>query len=198
MQRFEPHYSSNTRTKPAVTPRQNASTMMRNDPSQGPLSRPPHQRRSVCAVPDWIGRPAGARALEGKRGAAVRVWSLTDRPHHAIGAPKSRCFRCVPSPPALSPLHFPRAPKSLQPLELRKATLARLLSRSTEGIQINEHLEHDDGGLVFEHACRLGLEGIVSKHKRSPYRSGSTEHWVKMKNPAAPAVTRVLEEDWRR
>ena len=43
-----------------------------------------------------------------------------------------------------------------QPLEQRKATLARLLSRSTEGIQINEHLEHDDGGLVFEHACRLG------------------------------------------
>jgi bifunctional non-homologous end joining protein LigD len=85
-----------------------------------------------------------------------------------------------------------------QPPERRKATLARLLSRSTEGIQINEHLEHDDGGLVFEHACRLGLEGIVSKHKRSPYRSGSTEHWVKMKNPAAPAVTRVLEEDWRR
>src|ERR1700730_15171752 len=85
VQRFEPHYSSNTRTEAAVTPKQNASTMMRNDPSQGPLSRPPHQRRSVCAVPDWIGRTPGARALEGKRGAAVRVWSLTDRPHHAIG-----------------------------------------------------------------------------------------------------------------
>ena len=83
-----------------------------------------------------------------------------------------------------------------QPLERRKATLARLLSRSTEGIQINEHLEHDDGGLVFEHACRLGLEGIVSKRKGSLYRSGRTADWMKAKNPKAPAVTRVLEEDW--
>jgi ATP-dependent DNA ligase len=48
---------------------------------------------------------------------------------------------------------------------------------------------------VFEHACRLELERIVSKHKRSPYRSGRTELWVKMKNPGAPAVRREAEED---
>jgi ATP-dependent DNA ligase len=41
-----------------------------------------------------------------------------------------------------------------QPLERRRATLARLLSRSPSGIQLNEHLEHDDGALVFEHACK--------------------------------------------
>ncbi len=41
-----------------------------------------------------------------------------------------------------------------QPLERRKAILARLLSRSTEGIQLNERLEHSDGALVFEHACK--------------------------------------------
>ena len=85
-----------------------------------------------------------------------------------------------------------------QPLERRKVTLARLLSRPTSGMQLNEHQEHDDGALVFEHACRLGLEGIVSKHKRSPYRSGRTETWVKMKNPGAPAVRREAEEDWAR
>jgi bifunctional non-homologous end joining protein LigD len=42
----------------------------------------------------------------------------------------------------------------------------------------------------------MGLEGIVSKHKRSPYRSGRTADWLKAKNPNAPAVTTLAEEDW--
>ena len=65
------------------------------------------------------------------------------------------------------------------------------------GVQLNEHLEHDDGGVVFRHACKLGLEGIVSKRKGSPYRSGRSPDWLKMKNPDAPAVKREAEEDWR-
>jgi hypothetical protein len=48
------------------------------------------------------------------------------------------------------------------------------------------------------HACQLGLEGIVSKRLGSPYRSGRSRHWVKSKNPAAPAVKREAEEDWGR
>ena len=75
-----------------------------------------------------------------------------------------------------------------EPLETRKATLASLLRG-------NEHLAHD-GELVFRHACKLGLEGIVSKRKDSPYRSGRSPDWLKMKNPAAPAVKREAEEDW--
>jgi bifunctional non-homologous end joining protein LigD len=47
-------------------------------------------------------------------------------------------------------------------------------------------------------ACKLGLEGIVSKRLGSPYRSGRSRHWVKSKNPAAPAVKREGEEDWAR
>jgi bifunctional non-homologous end joining protein LigD len=43
---------------------------------------------------------------------------------------------------------------------------------------------------VFDHACRLGLEGIVSKHREHPYRSGRSKNWLKVKNPAAPGVTR--------
>jgi ATP-dependent DNA ligase len=50
----------------------------------------------------------------------------------------------------------------------------------------------------FRHACKLGLEGIVSKRKDSPYRSGRSPDWLKMKNPAAPAVKREAEEDWVR
>jgi ATP-dependent DNA ligase len=62
-----------------------------------------------------------------------------------------------------------------------------------------EHLdEHEDGATVFRHACKLGLEGIVSKRKDSPYVSGRSRHWIKSKNPDAPAVKREAEEDWGR
>ena len=51
---------------------------------------------------------------------------------------------------------------------------------------------------VFEHACKLGLEGIVSKRRDSCYRSGRSADWIKSKNPKAPAVKREAEEDWGR
>jgi hypothetical protein len=44
--------------------------------------------------------------------------------------------------------------------------------------------------IVFRHACKMGLEGIVSKRLRPRYVSGRTCDWLKMKNPAAPAVKR--------
>jgi bifunctional non-homologous end joining protein LigD len=83
------------------------------------------------------------------------------------------------------------------PLEVRKATLASVLAKAGPGIRFNEHIE-GDGPSVFAHACKLGLEGVVSKRKDSPYRSGRSLHWLKMKNPAAPAVKREAEEDWGR
>jgi bifunctional non-homologous end joining protein LigD len=43
---------------------------------------------------------------------------------------------------------------------------------------------------VFAHACKMGLEGIVSKRKDSPYRSGRSPHWIKSKNPTAPAAVK--------
>jgi bifunctional non-homologous end joining protein LigD len=81
---------------------------------------------------------------------------------------------------------------------VRKATLTSVLAKAAPGLRLNEHLEHDDGEVVFRHACKLGLEGIVSKRKGSPYRSGRSPDWLKMKNPAAPAVKREAEEDWGR
>ena len=83
------------------------------------------------------------------------------------------------------------------PLEVRKATLASLIARAGAGIRLNEHIE-GDGPLVFRHACKLGLEGIVSKRKDSSYRSGRSPHWIKSKNPACAAVAREAEEDWGR
>jgi hypothetical protein len=63
---------------------------------------------------------------------------------------------------------------------------------------LNEHLEHPAGDVVFCHACKMGLEGIVSKRLGSRYRSGRSPDWLKFKNPEAPAVTREAEEDWGR
>ena len=51
---------------------------------------------------------------------------------------------------------------------------------------------------MFQHACKMGLEGIVSKWLGSTYRSGRSPDWLKFKNPEAPAVKREAEEDWGR
>jgi ATP-dependent DNA ligase len=71
------------------------------------------------------------------------------------------------------------------------------LSRSArpQSHPFNEHIE-GDGPTVFAHACKMGLEGIVSKRKDSAYRSGRSPDWLKMKNPEASAVKREAEEEW--
>ena len=84
-----------------------------------------------------------------------------------------------------------------QPIEIRKHLLAKLLKGSQLSVVLNEHFE-EDGASVYRAACHLGCEGIVSKRLGSPYRSGRSAHWVKVKNPIAPAVKREAEEDWGR
>jgi bifunctional non-homologous end joining protein LigD len=81
------------------------------------------------------------------------------------------------------------------PLTVRKTRLANVIGQAVPGVRLNEYIE-EDGPLVFEHACKLGLEGIVSKRKDSRYSSGRSPHWIKSKNPNAPAVKREVEEDW--
>jgi bifunctional non-homologous end joining protein LigD len=77
----------------------------------------------------------------------------------------------------------------------RRRLLARLVRKPQSGLVLNAVFEQE-GPLVFKHACLLGCEGIVSKRKDSRYRSGRSRHWLKCKNPAAPAVKREAEEDW--
>jgi ATP-dependent DNA ligase len=84
-----------------------------------------------------------------------------------------------------------------EPLETRKATLASLLRKPPPGIALCDHIE-GDGELVFRHACKMGLEGIVSKRRDSRYSSGASPNWVKSKNPASEAVRREATEDWER
>jgi hypothetical protein len=112
-----------------------------------------------------------------------------------------RFFGCLGSTPIAGPLT--RGEQELNgddlwgdPLAMRKATLERMLASAAPGIRFNEHLDHDDGPLVFHHACKLGLEGIVSKRRDSVYSSGRSAHWIKSKNPNAPATKRELEDDW--
>jgi bifunctional non-homologous end joining protein LigD len=71
------------------------------------------------------------------------------------------------------------------PLQVRKATLRSMLARTLD-LRFDEHIE-GDGPIVFAHACKMGLEGIVSKRKGSTYRSGRSPDWLKSKNPACEA-----------
>jgi bifunctional non-homologous end joining protein LigD len=81
-----------------------------------------------------------------------------------------------------------------RPLSLRerKKRLARVVDRRLAGIAMNDHTDAR-GELVFEEACRMGLEGIVSKRLSKPYQSGRSEHWLKIKNPDSPAMRRARE-----
>ncbi|MBM3563588.1 MAG: DNA ligase D [Alphaproteobacteria bacterium] len=63
----------------------------------------------------------------------------------------------------------------------RKGALASLLGGETsDRLHFSAHFE-DSGALVLSHACRLGLEGVVSKLRDSPYRSGRVKSWIKAK-----------------
>lgn len=65
------------------------------------------------------------------------------------------------------------------PLSARKAMLRRLVQAGGV-VRYSEDFD-DKGELVLEHACRLSLEGIVSKIASAPYRSGRSRDWLKSK-----------------
>ena len=79
----------------------------------------------------------------------------------------------------------------------RKAALARLLRNTGAGILLNQNIV-EDGPVVFDHACRLGAEGIVSKKVDATYRSGPCRVWIKVRNPASIVVQRERSEMWNR
>jgi bifunctional non-homologous end joining protein LigD len=64
----------------------------------------------------------------------------------------------------------------------RKNLLRHMLGRqaATSQIRYSEHLSGDSAGMLLE-ACRLGLEGLVSKRADRPYRSGRHDEWLKSK-----------------
>lgn len=69
-----------------------------------------------------------------------------------------------------------------EPLTERKARLRDLLGKNDETgvLRYSEHFT-EPGQTMLAHACRMGLEGIVSKRAASPYHSGRGGSWIKSK-----------------
>ena len=68
------------------------------------------------------------------------------------------------------------------PLTARKAALANLLNKmgDTGPLQLSESID-EPGPLLVKHACKLGLEGIISKRADASYHSGRGHDWLKTK-----------------
>ncbi|MGK7056955.1 DNA ligase [Bradyrhizobium sp. 1050_B9_N1_2] len=78
------------------------------------------------------------------------------------------------------------------PLFERKAELGKLLRRRPEGIFVAPFEPGAIGPDLFDAACRMNLEGIVSKHRERRYRPRTCD-WIKIKNRAHPAMSRRFE-----
>ena len=74
------------------------------------------------------------------------------------------------------------------PLSMRKTNLARLLARRIDGIHLATFEVGEIGPDLFRHACLMGLEGLVSKHRESPYRGGRFDRWIKVTQHPRSAV----------
>lgn len=62
----------------------------------------------------------------------------------------------------------------------RRRVLAMLLGKQPGRISMSETID-EPGDVLFQHACAMGLEGIIAKRADAPYRSGRVETWVKVK-----------------
>jgi bifunctional non-homologous end joining protein LigD len=81
-------------------------------------------------------------------------------------------------------------------LHVRKLWLGKLLKRSGDGIIYNDHEAGAIGPRLFEQACKMGLEGIVSKRWDRGYKARPSKDWIKVKNPSSAAMTRAKDGDW--
>jgi bifunctional non-homologous end joining protein LigD len=79
------------------------------------------------------------------------------------------------------------------PFSMRKASLAKLLRGRPDGMFLAPFETGEIGPGLFREACKLGLEGMVSKRLDRRYRSGRSPDWIKVKNPASPAMHRAKE-----
>jgi bifunctional non-homologous end joining protein LigD len=81
------------------------------------------------------------------------------------------------------------------PIETRKLTLSRCCAPNT-GASCSTSTSPPTARSSTTKLAHLAARGIVSKRLGSYYRSGRADCWVKVKNPAAPAVRREAEEKW--
>jgi bifunctional non-homologous end joining protein LigD len=79
------------------------------------------------------------------------------------------------------------------PWQLRRTELERIFHRWKSGLVLSLAIA-GRGPEVYEAACGMGLEGIVSKRIDAPYQSGRSKTWLKIKNPDAPGVLRFKDQ----
>lgn len=79
------------------------------------------------------------------------------------------------------------------PLSMRKTNLARLLRGRPDGMFVAPFEAGEIGPDLFRAACRMGLEGLVSKRRDRRYAAGRSKDWIKVKNRTHPAISRVLD-----
>jgi bifunctional non-homologous end joining protein LigD len=96
---------------------------------------------------------------------------------------------------AFDPIELNGSGLQREPIEERKAELARLLADGRPGIVFNR-VFGDPGPIIFDYACKFGCEGIVSKRRGSRYAAGRSDNWLMVKNPEAPALRREAHKEW--
>ena len=151
---------------------------------------------------DWTKRLAGlAEALAGIPGRSVVIdaelvfpEAVTGRPdftglQSAIGAGRHDELAVF----AFDLLHRDGVDLRPLPLSKRKTLLATLLRRSKVNC-LYLVATFPDGAKLLTSAERLGLEGVVSKRRAAPYRSGESNDWRKVKTVAWREANR---ERWR-
>ena len=67
-------------------------------------------------------------------------------------------------------------------------------SRRVNGIHLAPFEQGEIGPDLFRHACLIGLEGLVSKHRESPYRGGRFDRWIKVKKRQHAAFSRIMDQ----
>ena len=127
--------------------------------------------RSVSRYRCGRRQATGEFVHSGRRGGRRRCRRCCRVRTRSTGATRPRMRCCMRS------IFWSLNGEDLRPLPLgkRKAKLAKLLARAQVGIVLNEHTD-ENGAVVFLHACRMDLEGIVSKRLASPYRSGPSRN----------------------
>jgi bifunctional non-homologous end joining protein LigD len=80
-------------------------------------------------------------------------------------------------------------------------TMRKTISRGCWPVALRAIAPFEQGEIgpdLFRGACRMSLEGLVSKHRDRAYRGGPCSHWVKVKKRDSPALKRAAEVNWSR
>jgi bifunctional non-homologous end joining protein LigD len=129
--------------------------------------------------------PSIARALEGLKvrsavidGEAIVVGEDGLSDFFALHAALTRKHAPNAALIAFDLLHLDGEDMRGRELEERRAILADVVNKRAPWLQFSESIE-GDGPQVWRQACNMGLEGIISKRRGSPYLSGKSAVWHK-------------------